>query len=112
VRPRNPARQAAEYRREGLRALATLLEEAGARVLETGKSERVAGGTLRVARRRASKMWDPASKTWRAVGETLRLVWTGPRMAAQATVRAVAAKAVTESAPDTVSRYNAHRSQP
>lgn len=80
MRPRNPARQAAEYRREGLRALAVLLEEAGQRVLETGKSERVAGGTLRLARRRASKMWDPASKTWRPVGESVRLVWRGPKM--------------------------------
>lgn len=82
-RPRNPARQAAEYRREGLRALAVLLEEAGQRVLESGKSERVAGGTLRLARRRASKMWDPSTKTWRATGETLRLVWRGPRMPAK-----------------------------
>ena len=109
MRARNPARQAAEYRREGLRALAVLLEEAGQRVLETGRSERVAGGTLRLARRRATKMFDPTSKTWRAVGETLRLVWRGPRMAAAASGRPTSAKAAPGSTRTPVQVDNAHQ---
>ena len=85
------------YRREGLKALAVLLEEAGARVLATGRSERVAGGTLRLSRRRATKMWNPDTGTWRQVGETLRLVWRGPRLAAQTPVRAASAKVAPDS---------------
>jgi len=84
VRPRNPARQAAKYRREGLRALAVLLEEAGRRVLESGKSERVAGGVLRLAKRKGRYIRDfDGGSVW--LDAEQRLVWTGPRMPAKST---------------------------
>ena len=68
----------AKYRAEGLRALAVLLDEAGQRVRETGRSMRVAGGVLRLAKRKGRHIRDISTggAIWLDAQE--RLVWTGP----------------------------------
>ena len=63
-----------------LRALAVLLHDAGAAVVATGRPVRIAGGVLKLAHRKAARMYDPATGTMRAVPASSRLVWRGPRV--------------------------------
>ena len=66
-----------------LRALAVLLVEAGAEVLRTGLPARLAGGVLKVQRRKTSVMWDPLAGRNRECQGWKRLVWRGPKVGAR-----------------------------
>ena len=60
------------------RLLASLLEHFGEQVLKTGKSLRIAGGTLRLSRRKTRRIRDIGNGELRTVPEVVRLVWRGP----------------------------------